>query len=87
MSRHKPKPIDAPGLTRLERLRRVHGWTLRDIADGAGVARGTVARAMLGHAPNVLMALRIAKFLDLTAEDIWGDEAADLSSEKQALTE
>ena len=77
MARHKPKPIDVPGLTRLERLRRVHGWTLREIETRTGVARATLARVMHGHPPNVMDALRIAHFFSVRVEDIWGDEAIE----------
>lgn len=72
--RHKPKPFDVPGLTRVERLRRLQGWTLRDLEQRTGIAKSTLQRAMLGYFPDVRDGIRIARSMDVTVEDIWGDE-------------
>lgn len=73
--RHKPKPFDEPGLSRLERLRRFHRLTWRDMEERTGVPRSSMGRIMNGYFPDVRVAIRVAKMFDVTVEDIWGEEA------------
>lgn len=70
---NRPKAYDALGLSRLERLKRYHGLTLRQMEDRTGVPRSTLGRVMLGHSPDVLVALRIAQVFQVTVEQLWGD--------------
>lgn len=70
--RHKPKPFDVEGLTRLERLRRFHGMTLSDMAIKSGVPKSNLCRIVNGQLPDVLVGMRIAQCFDLSVEQVWG---------------
>lgn len=71
--RHRTLPVDAPGLTRVERLRRLQGLTLKEMVPLTQVSHSMLGRVMLGHFPEVRVAIRIARFFHLSVEDLWGN--------------
>jgi transcriptional regulator with XRE-family HTH domain len=77
---NRPKAYDAIGLSRLERLKRYHGLTLRGMEERTGVPRSTLSRVMRGHSPDVLVALKIAAVFQVTVEQLWGDLVKSLNA-------
>jgi DNA-binding XRE family transcriptional regulator len=63
-------------VSRLEMLRRERGLTHDELAHDAGTVRHTIWRAEAGLGyPGLLTAIRIARRLGVTVEELWGEEA------------
>lgn len=59
---------------KLKDLRDYHGISQRELARRIGVGKTTISEIERGdRLPNVLMAIRIARALETTVEEIWGD--------------
>ncbi len=53
--------------------RRARSLTQQELAESVGVSRQTVISMETGdYAPSVYLALRIARVLDTTVEELWG---------------
>jgi DNA-binding XRE family transcriptional regulator len=75
MPRRKAKPRTPERGRRLAVARRRAGLSQGKLAERVGVAKTTIARVELGQAsPSVELALRIARELDATVEDVFGGE-------------
>ncbi|WP_134322605.1 substrate-binding domain-containing protein [Cumulibacter soli] len=60
---------------RISARRIERGWTQADLAERAGVTRQLVSALEAGrHVPNVVAAMGIASALQVTVEDLFGDE-------------
>lgn len=58
----------------LKDLRDYHGISQRELARRVGVGKTTISEIERGdRLPNVLTAIRIARALETTVEEIWGD--------------
>lgn len=58
----------------LKDLRDYHGISQRELARRVGVGKTTIGEAERGdRLPNVETAIRIARALNTTVEEIWGD--------------
>ncbi len=71
MSR-KPKDWTEPGLTVLQQVMRFQRLSGHDLAKESGVPDSTVARVVAGGVPRLQHALRIARCLKVTVEELWG---------------
>lgn len=59
---------------KLKELRDYHGISQRELARRIGVGKTTISEIERGdRLPNVLTAIRIARALETTVEEIWGD--------------
>lgn len=59
---------------KLKDLRDYHGISQRELARRIGVGKTTISEIERGdRLPNVLTAIRIARALKSTVEEIWGD--------------
>lgn len=59
---------------KLKDLRDYHGISQRELARRIGVGKTTISEIERGdRLPNVLTAIRIARALKTTVEEIWGD--------------
>lgn len=59
---------------KLKELRDYHGISQRELARRVGVGKTTISEIERGdRLPNVLTAIRIARALETTVEEIWGD--------------
>lgn len=59
---------------KLKDLRDYHGISQRELARRIGVGKTTISEIERGdRLPNVLTAIRIARALETTVEEIWGD--------------
>lgn len=59
-------------ICRVGYFREYHGLTQRELAAQAGTGRSSVAEIESGkRIPNVLLAIRIARVLQMTAEELW----------------
>lgn len=59
---------------KLKDLRDYHGISQRELARRIGVGKKTISEIERGdRLPNVLTAIRIARALETTVEEIWGD--------------
>ena len=73
--------------SRISEMRSYHGITQRELARRVGIssaAMSTIERE--AHMPNVITALRIARELGTTVEELWGDKREDARREKQLRT-
>ena len=60
---------------KLKDLRDYHGISQRELARRIGVGKTTISEIERGdRLPNVLTAIRIARALETTVEEIWGDD-------------
>lgn len=58
----------------LKDLRDYHGISQRELARRIGVGKTTISEIERGdRLPNVLTAIRIARAMETTVEEIWGD--------------
>ncbi len=58
--------------------RRSHGLSQAALAEAVGVSRQTVIAIEQGdYAPSVFLALRLARVLTTTVEDLFGDETGE----------
>jgi DNA-binding XRE family transcriptional regulator len=55
-------------------LRKEAGLSADNVAELSGIARSNIVRMENGDAPNMLTALKYARFLNLTVNEIWGLE-------------
>lgn len=68
----KPKDQEARVLNRIEELRIAAGVSRQELADAVGVHYQTAGYIERGeYSPSLVLALRIAKFLNLKVEDIF----------------
>lgn len=59
---------------KLKDLKDYHGISQRELARRIGVGKTTISEIERGdRLPNVLTAIRIARALETTVEEIWGD--------------
>lgn len=59
---------------KLKDLRDYHGISQRELARRIGVGKTTISEIeRRDRLPNVLTAIRIARALETTVEEIWGD--------------
>ena len=59
---------------KLKDLRDYHGISQRELARRIGVGKTTISEIERGdRLPNVLTAIRLARALETTVEEIWGD--------------
>lgn len=59
---------------KLKDLRDYHGISQRELARRIGVGKTTISEIERGdRLPNVLTAIRIARALETTVEEMWGD--------------
>ena len=59
---------------KLKDLRDYHGISQRELVRRIGVGKTTISEIERGdRLPNVLTAIRIARALETTVEEIWGD--------------
>lgn len=59
---------------KLKDLRDYHGISQRELARRIGVGKTTISEIERGdRLPNVLTDIRIARALETTVEEIWGD--------------
>lgn len=59
---------------KLKDLRDYHGISQRELARRIGVGKTTISEIERGdRLPNVLTTIRIARALETTVEEIWGD--------------
>lgn len=59
---------------KIKDLRDYHGISQRELARRIGVGKTTISEIERGdRLPNVLTAIRIARALETTVEEIWGD--------------
>lgn len=59
---------------KLKDLRNYHGISQSELARRVGVGKTTISEIERGdRLPNVLTAIRIARALETTVEEIWGD--------------
>lgn len=59
---------------KLKELRDYHGISQRELARRIGVGKTTISEIeRRDRLPNVLTAIRIARALETTVEEIWGD--------------
>lgn len=59
---------------KLKDLRDYHGISQSELARRIGVGKTTISEIERGdRLPNVLTAIRIARALETTVEEIWGD--------------
>lgn len=59
---------------KLKELREYHGISQRELARRVGVGKTTIGEVERGdRLPNVETAIRIARALNTTVEEIWGD--------------
>ena len=57
----------------LREAREKRGWSLQDLADASGVGdRTTIHKIEKGHEPGVTKAIRLARAVEMTVEDLWG---------------
>lgn len=70
--RHKNKPWEEEGLTVLQQTLRYQQLSVGDLARGAEIPASTAARVVAGATPTLTTAIRIARFLKVTMEDLWG---------------
>ena len=59
--------------TRLRAAREAAKQLQEDLAEASGVPQGTISRIENGTAPQVVTALRLARALDTTVEDLFSD--------------
>lgn len=60
-------------MTRIEEIRRRHGWTQYDLASESGVHQTTVSRIEGGNHTGVVAALRIGRALRVPVEQLFAD--------------
>lgn len=59
---------------KIKDLRDYHGISQRELARRVGVGKTTISEIERGdRLPNVMTAIRIARALKTTVEEIWGD--------------
>lgn len=73
--------------SKISDLRSYHGITQRELARRVGISSAAMsAIEREAHMPNVITALRIARELRTTVEELWGDMKEDAKREKQSHT-
>lgn len=60
-------------MTNLETIRRTRGLQQQDVADEAKVPQATISRAESGKGITLRSALKVARSLGLTVEEVFGD--------------
>ena len=64
-------------MTNLETIRRNRKLQQQDVADAAGVPQATISRVESGKGTTLRSALKIARALGLTVEEVFGDTDLD----------
>jgi DNA-binding XRE family transcriptional regulator len=59
-------------LINIRKMREGRGLSLRECAKPSGISCATLARIEWGATPDLASALRMAAFLDMPLEKIWG---------------
>lgn len=73
--------------SRISEMRSYHGITQRELARRVGISSAAMsAIEREAHMPNVITALRIARELCTTVEELWGDKKEAAKREKQLHT-
>ena len=73
--------------SRINEMRSYHGITQRELARRVGISSAAMsAIEREAHMPNVITALRIARELGTTVEELWGDKREAARREKQLRT-
>lgn len=73
-----PKPV--PGQHPVRVARTAHGYTQESLAAAVGITRQTVISIESGdYAPSVVLAIRIARCVKVTVEELWGPAADAVS--------
>lgn len=73
--------------SRISEMRSYHGITQRELARRVGISSAAMsAIEREAHMPNVITALRIARELGTTVEELWGDKKEAARREKQLRT-
>lgn len=73
--------------SKISDLRSYHGITQRELARRVGISSAAMsAIEREAHMPNVITALRIARELRTTVEELWGDTKEATKREKQLHT-
>ena len=68
---------------RIEEIRKARGIRQEDFAKALGVSRQTISSLETGrYNPSILLAYKIAKYFDLTIEDVFLFENDDLNGGK-----
>lgn len=62
-------------MTNLETIRRNRNLQQQDVADAAGVPQATISRIERGKGATLKSAMRIARALNLSVEEVFGDVA------------
>jgi len=65
------KPV-AIHRTRVQQLRMEAGLGMRELAKYAGLSPATVSRVEAGNEPDIINALKLARFFESTVEDLFG---------------
>lgn len=61
-----------PGLTVLQQVMRYQQLTAERLAEGAGVPVSTTYKIVSGTMPTLENGIRIARYLKVRVEDLWG---------------
>lgn len=70
--KHYRQPWTEPGLTILQQLSRYQQITAGKLAKETGIPTSTADRILNGGRPSLDHAIRIARYLKTSVEDIWG---------------
>ena len=70
----KNQPWDEPGLDPLQRMVRFNKMSVREFASQFGVSYNSAALILAGQYPKLPVTIAIARYFQVTVEDIWGHE-------------
>lgn len=76
MSRKAANAVSSSGHHPVRVARTNHGFTQESLGAAVGVTRQTIISIESGdYAPSVVLAIRIARCVETTVEDLWGAAA------------
>jgi putative transcriptional regulator len=74
----RPEADQTDGGARVRARRQAVGLTQAQLAQDVGVSRQTIITMESGnYAPSVFLALRVARALEVTVEDLWASRTSD----------